>query len=288
MKKSTLQKHTQIANDVMFYIFTHIDIDINIYELAKQYKINAIYLQKIFKEQFGRNIYETIRSIRLQKASNLLITNRYSTISEIAKMCGYVSHSSFIKAFQSRFGMTPKYWRKGGFKEYSLGNIDPKSVCRDEYYRLLEPTITKEKPRVSFYIRSYGYEEETIKKSWQKLFTWIHSNGIVNYTELALYHDNPAITPLPKCHYVACIATDAFQRSDKLPHFTISGGVYARFDVALQRGEMPAFIRYLYHEWLPKSGYETTTKPSFAIYHDNKYLENLERYRISFYLPIEF
>ena len=48
--------------------------------------------------------YESIKSIRLQKASSLLLTNKYSTISEVANLCGYSSHSSFIKAFRGRFG----------------------------------------------------------------------------------------------------------------------------------------------------------------------------------------
>jgi AraC family transcriptional regulator len=37
-------------------------------------------MHKIFKEVFGHNIYESIKFIRLQKASNLLLTNTYSTI----------------------------------------------------------------------------------------------------------------------------------------------------------------------------------------------------------------
>ena len=39
---------------------------------------------------------ETIKSIRLQKASNLLLTNIHSTISQIANQCGYSSQTSFL------------------------------------------------------------------------------------------------------------------------------------------------------------------------------------------------
>jgi AraC family transcriptional regulator len=47
---------------------------------------NPFYMHRIFKEIFGKNIYESIKSIRLQKASNLLLTNKYSTITEIANL----------------------------------------------------------------------------------------------------------------------------------------------------------------------------------------------------------
>lgn len=119
MKKSTLQKRTKIANDILYYIFRHIDTDINIDELSLEMGVSKFHLHRIFKDEFGKNIYELIKSIRLQKASNLLITNSHSTISDIALMCGYSSQTSFLRAFKERFEMTPKEWKNGGYKEYS-------------------------------------------------------------------------------------------------------------------------------------------------------------------------
>lgn len=75
MKRTTLQKKVKISNAVLFYIYTHIDTDINMDELAEEFQISKFYMHKIFKEIFGRNIYESIKSIRLQKSSNLLLTN---------------------------------------------------------------------------------------------------------------------------------------------------------------------------------------------------------------------
>ncbi len=115
-RKNTRDIHIDIANKTMSYIYKHIDTPINIDYLASSFGISKIHLHNIFKEQLDINIYESIKSIRLQKASNLLLTNKYSTITEIANMCGYSSHSSFIKAFKERFEQTPKQWRNGGHK----------------------------------------------------------------------------------------------------------------------------------------------------------------------------
>jgi AraC family transcriptional regulator len=112
MKKETLQKRTKIANDIMYYIYTHIETNIDIEELSIDLKISKFHMHRIFKEAFDKNIYESIKSIRLQKASNLLLTNKYSTISTIVNQCGYSSQSSFIKTFKERFEMTPKEWKK--------------------------------------------------------------------------------------------------------------------------------------------------------------------------------
>ena len=82
MKQVTHEKRTKIANYVMNYIYKYIDTDINIDELSVELNMSKFHLHRIFKDEFGKNIYESIKSIRLQKASNLLITNKYSTVSK--------------------------------------------------------------------------------------------------------------------------------------------------------------------------------------------------------------
>ena len=119
MKRETIDKRTKIANDIMFYIYTHIDTNIDIDELSSDLDVSKFHMHRIFKESFGKNIYESIKNIRLQKASNLLITNKHATISSIALACGYSSQTSFAKVFKQRFEMTPKEWKNGGYKIYS-------------------------------------------------------------------------------------------------------------------------------------------------------------------------
>jgi AraC family transcriptional regulator len=97
-KKETSLLHSKIANEMMNYINTYIDTDININQMAQEFNISKFHFHRIFKEQMGENIYECIKSIRLQKASNLLITNESSTISKIASLCGYSSQTSFIRS----------------------------------------------------------------------------------------------------------------------------------------------------------------------------------------------
>jgi len=291
MKRDTLERHTQIANDVMYYIYTHIETHIDIEELSHDMRVSKFHLQRLFKEVFGKNIHESIQSIRLQKAANLLLTNKYSTISEIANNCGYSSHSSFIKAFAKRFGMTPKLWREGGYKSYSnlILHQSQSAMESSADFSHLTPEIVKMPLFESYYIRNQGYNIN-IKETWQKLQTWILSNDIQNYTQIALLHDNPAITPLSECQYIACMVLPKNTKvaSSRLPTFNISDGVYAKFDLQGKHGDMLRFIHWVYHEWLVQSEYETTTKPSYVIYHKNNFLSDDDRFDISFYLSILF
>ena len=291
MKKETLQKRTKIANDIMYYIYTHIETNIDIEELSIDLKISKFHMHRIFKEAFEKNIYESIKSIRLQKASNLLLTNKYSTISTIVNQCGYSSQSSFIKTFKERFEMTPKEWKNGGYKEYSnkiLKQSQRAAQSRANFNDMV-PTIVKMPAIESFYIRNKGYNSN-ITETWQKLETWVLANNITSYKRIALFHDNPTITPLNECQYIGCISVEDAKsvKSDRLPKFKIAEGVYAKFDLKGKTGDVLPFIHWVYHEWLPKSEYETTTKPSYAIYEKLDLLDESGEFELSFYVSINF
>ncbi|WP_121627425.1 AraC family transcriptional regulator [Poseidonibacter antarcticus] len=291
MKKETLEKRTKIANNILYYIYTHIEINIDIEELSIDLGVSKFHMHRIFKEIFGINIYENIKSIRLQKASNLLLTNKYSTISNIANMCGYSSQSSFIKIFKERFEQTPKQWRNGGYKDYSNKILEQSEIAKKSTadFSNISPEIVKMPAMKSFYIRNRGYNLN-IKQTWQKLQTWVLTNDIHSYKQIALFHDNPTITPLNECQYIACIVPDESEiiTSNRLPSFNIAAGVYAKFDLQGKKGDVLKFIHWVYHEWLPNSEYETTTKPSYTVYKKNNYLNKEDDFDISFYVSINF
>ncbi len=289
MKKSTHEKRAKIANDVMNYIYKYIDTDINIDELSIELKVSKFHLHRIFKEEFGKNIYESIKSIRLQKASNLLITNKYSTITDISSMCGYSSQTSFLRAFKQRFEMTPKIWKSGGYKDYS-NKIVEKITNQNKSITIfdIEPVIVKMPEIKGYYIRHQGYDV-SIKKTWQKLQTWIYTNDIKEYKQMALHHDNPIITPLEECQYIAIVTLENEDLKDvSLPSLIIPKGVYAKFSLSGRYGDVIKLIQWVYHYWLIDSGYETTPNPSYTIYQKNHFLSSDEEFILDYYLPIKY
>ncbi|WP_373072986.1 GyrI-like domain-containing protein [Sulfurimonas sp.] len=291
MNKNTLQKNKKIANAIMYYIYTHIDIDIDLDELSKDLEISKFHMHKVFKKIFGKNIYESIKSIRLQKASSLLLTNKFSSISEVANLCGYSSHSSFIKAFKGKFNVSPKEWRNGAYKSYSNSILKASNISTktDIDFSNISATIVNMPYIESYYIRNNGYIKN-VKETWQKLYTFILNNKVKKYKMAALLHDNPTVTSLDDCQYIACIITGEKEElfTKRLPKFKISDGVYAKFDIQGSSEDILRFIQWVYHDWLVDSEYETTTKPSFIIYNKNGYLEDNGLFDISYYLSIKF
>jgi AraC family transcriptional regulator len=292
MKRKTLQKRAKIANDVMNYIYKYIDTDINIDELSIQLEISKFHLHRIFKEEFGKNIYESIKSIRLQKASNLLITNKYSTITDIANITGYSSQTSFLRAFKQRFNMTPKQWKNGGDKEYSniILQDSLSAISSTADFSNLKAQIVKMPELTGFYIRHQGYDR-SIKDTWEKLQTWIYTNDISNYKQIGLHHDNPIITPLKQCQYIAMVVVENENKlleNISLPTLTIPKGVYAKFSIEGKYGDVLKLIQWIYNSWLGNSGYETSTNPSYAIYTKNHFLSEDEKFSLEYYLPIRY
>lgn len=291
-KKITQTKHTQIANYTMNYIYNYIDTDINIDDLANRFELSRVYFQKLFKEQIGKNIYEAIKDIRLYKASNLLLTNKSSTTKQIANMCGYSSQTSFIRAFKLRFNQTPKQWRTGGYRSYSNDILKDIDFIFDENEKFLEiePKIVNIEAMKIYYLRNKGYSKESLKKTWQKIQAWIITNKLIKYKELAFYHDNPVITPADDCVYVAgvIVEEDVDLSGTNLPYFEMAGGLYASFEISGKHGDILRFLQWVYQDWLPKSGFETTTNPAHTLLHQNHYTHPSEKFKATLYLPIQY
>jgi len=287
-KKKTRQRHSQIANDAMHYIVEYLDTDIQAEELAESLGVSVFHLHRIFREHMGRSLYQTIQSLRLQKAASLLLTNPHTSISEVARMCGYSSPSSFLRAFKMRFEQTPKAWRRGGHREYASDN--PREAAADDSrLRSLLPRIVRLPERHVYYLRHQGYSR-AITETWQKIQAWLYTHEIEAATQIGVYHDNPAVTPLETCHYVACVALDSEEILTDSGLFAteIPGGLYAVFESAGAYGDILSLIKWVYHTWLPESGYEATTAPSFTVFSKNHFLSEDGRFEGEYYVPIRY
>lgn len=78
-----------------------------ILDLCKSVALNKNKLQKAFQLTEGKSIGEYIRTLRMERALELLEKSDMST-TEIAKAVGYHGVSNFYHAFQQKFGETPQ------------------------------------------------------------------------------------------------------------------------------------------------------------------------------------
>jgi AraC-like DNA-binding protein len=83
----------------------------NIGDLAAQLHLSPSHLQRLFKHETGLRMGEWLVTFRTQKAAYLL-ANSYLTVKEIARSVGYEHVSSFIRAFESKYVLTPTRYRE--------------------------------------------------------------------------------------------------------------------------------------------------------------------------------
>lgn len=88
-----------------------LDCPPSLLELAHMIQMNDFKLKRLFKQYFGKTVYQYIREQRLEKAFFLLQDQRYN-VSESAFAVGYTNISHFSEAFRSYFGISPKALRK--------------------------------------------------------------------------------------------------------------------------------------------------------------------------------
>ena len=67
------------------------------------------HFQNLFKKHFGLSPVKYVTKLRLDKASELLITGRYS-ITEIAQMCGFSNVYYFSSVFKKHTGVSPSVY----------------------------------------------------------------------------------------------------------------------------------------------------------------------------------
>ena len=93
------------------YIREHYEDVLSLDILAEKVYLTPHYLSSIFIQEKGVGINKYIKTIRMDKARELLMkTNR--KISDICIQVGYTNVSYFCRSFRNEYGVTPDQYRR--------------------------------------------------------------------------------------------------------------------------------------------------------------------------------
>lgn len=98
------------------YIREHYAGDVSVETICQSMNISRSYLYKLFKRYYGESPSGYITRFRLEKARELLSTQRY-VVNEVAEMVGFSDHPYFTKRFRMAYGMSPREYGKRMYKE---------------------------------------------------------------------------------------------------------------------------------------------------------------------------
>ena len=84
--------------------------NITVEGIADEMNLNRRYLSRIFKKETGKTIQEYLIDIRLDEAKTLL--SEGNSVSNAARLSGYVDECNFSKMFKKKVGISPGKWRE--------------------------------------------------------------------------------------------------------------------------------------------------------------------------------
>lgn len=96
------------AKKIMQY---HYSSGITLEETADRLHVTEEYLSTVFKKETGITFSETIRSYRINKVKDLLVSSRLK-IHDIAQAAGYSDGKYMSRVFREMVGMSPNEYRK--------------------------------------------------------------------------------------------------------------------------------------------------------------------------------
>ena len=96
--------------DLAAWIPSHLRSDLSVEALAERACLSVRHFARAFKDRFNLTPAAFVEDARLTEACRRLAARRVN-IDTIARSVGYTSDDAFRRAFERRFGVTPKHYR---------------------------------------------------------------------------------------------------------------------------------------------------------------------------------
>ncbi|MBE6831229.1 MAG: AraC family transcriptional regulator [Ruminococcaceae bacterium] len=257
-------------NEAIDYVESNLDGEISYEEAAKIACCSTYYFQRMFSYVVGVPLSEYIRRRRMTKAAFALRTSEMK-IMDIGSKYGYVSSTSFNRAFQSVHGVPPSAARLNGtiLRSYPRVRFSIQVTGDDSMQYRIE---TKEAIRVVG-VRTplqddMEQNQNIVPVFWKKLlksdlFTEICS--LANQSAQKVMGIT-ACQDLQDIYYYVAAVTDQ-PVPDGMFELEIPEATWAVFECD---GRFPESVqtvfRHFLTEWLPFSGYEYAKLPDIEVY----------------------
>lgn len=105
-------EYKDIAKKMEDFIQQNYHHQIMVQDVAEHVYKSPSYANYIFKNVLGKTVHQYMEDLRLEKAINLLLSDKEIKVFKIAEMVGYCNSSYFINVFKKIHGCTPSEYRK--------------------------------------------------------------------------------------------------------------------------------------------------------------------------------
>lgn len=98
-----------LYQNIIFFIDEHIDEDLSLDRLSKEFFVSKYHIAHIFKDNLGLSIHQYITKKRLTLCRQAILSDM--SITETYQTFGFGDYSSFYRAFKREYGISPKDFR---------------------------------------------------------------------------------------------------------------------------------------------------------------------------------
>jgi AraC family transcriptional regulator len=216
---STRREYAARMNRVVDYIQEHLAEPLDLEQLAAIACFSSFHFHRLFRAWMGETLQSFVHRLRLERAAQLLVFDRFRSISDIASDCGFSSSSTFARAFRRAFGAPAGEWRKrkicqidrkeckaGDDASLGFSNVAETRSRQEENPMTnipFEVRVQRLTPETVAYIRHIGpYKGDAalFRRLFGQLFAWAEPRGLMGPEPryLSLFQDNPNLTPAAK------------------------------------------------------------------------------------------
>ena len=272
--------------EALRYIDDHLDERMKIEQLASVFHFSPYYFHRMFSVIVGKPIAAHIRDRRLETAGRLLVGTD-ATIMEISMDCGFDSYPVFNRAFRSKYGVSPREYRKIGRAPESI-SVDQMISNLEKRLRggvLVDPRLID---RDGMLIAGVSGDGSKTGEIWDRFMKLNERIGLPNKVsdngyEIRIYDGKKC-----ECHVGLAVSDEKVDSSFAI--FRLPASKYASFDVYVAKGYDSG--NSAMDEWLArnKSLYSQRTYDGkfYAVeYYDERFNGDEDDSIVEIWVPIE-
>ncbi len=299
MNSAVYQEYISRVNSVQDYIGMNMDKPLSLRKLAGVAGFSEFHFHRIFSSIVNETLYKYINRLRLERAANLLLSNRKRIITEIALDCGFSESAVFSRSFKKHYGISAREYRLGysrnhqpNSKNRKDGNVSPGyNESYDDIQCRVDTLIIKEMTVVYMrYTGPYRNNTRAYEKLYSNLIRWAGARDLLdpeNFKLFSVYHDNPEITEENRQRTSVCLAVpDNTAVDGEVGKMIIPSGKYAVGRFEIHGSQFEAAWNSMYGRWLPSSGFQADDRVSFELYKNHPDEHPQKKSIVDIYLPI--
>ncbi|MBE0370991.1 AraC family transcriptional regulator [Pseudoalteromonas aurantia] len=268
MKAITRNHYQQRLLSVIDYMYDNINKDLDVNTLADRACMSAYHFHRIYREFAGEPVNVTVRRMRLQKASVMLLRSDMSQ-AEIAAKVQYGSVAAFNRAFSKHYGQTPDVYRK--LRSTPLVDHSAFYPLSKKEYPFMFNIQQHTTPEIMLIGLEHHGDYMKIGQAFEKLTVIAGAHNLINEATrfFGLYYDDPKSVEQSQLTSLACISIapdEAEQLGSQLKVVTVPAGNCVSLLFKGDYAELEKPYDWLFGQWLPQSGLELVDFPPFEEY----------------------